>query len=105
MNSDIQPLVPSEMTQISAINNSMMIFKKDSNAQVTATATNLLQFYNLPGELVGKVIQFCQSFSAFNLLSENEQLLVVKTFHTHLMIVKYSFEFNSQHDGFPIIYV
>lgn len=101
----IQPLIPSEITQIGAINNSMMIFKSDSNAEVTTTATNILQFYNLPGELVGKVIQFCQSFSAFNLLPENDQLLVLKTFHTHLMIVKFAFEFSCQHDGFPIIYV
>ncbi len=101
----IQPLAASEVTQISGINSAMMIFKSDSKAEVTATATSILQFYNLPGDLVSRVIHFCQSFSEFNLLEEWDRLLVVKSFHTHLMIVKFAFEFSCRHDGFPIIYV
>lgn len=100
----IQPLAASEVTQISGINSAMMIFKSDSKAEVTATATSILQFYNLPGDLVSRVIHFCQSFSEFNLLEEWDRLLVVKSFHTHLMIVKFAFEFSCRHDGFPIIY-
>ena len=101
----IEPFRSHEMKLIFLLNSAMSQFKYDSSAQVTKLAQNLLEFYNIPGMVIQKVIRLCKSFAGFSMLKQEDQLVLLKSFFPAMSSIWYAFQYQLQRDGFPMIYV
>ena len=54
---------------------------------------------NMPSLYISRVVKFCQHFSAFTCLSNNDKILIVKGFFTECVNTRMSFNFEEENDG------
>ena len=105
LNPKINPLRPQEIKMINHVNYAMSIFKEDSEAKITRYETEMIKFYDLPGNMIERCIKFCKSFPCFCSLTQDDQIVLLKTYFTKFMSVKYTFYYSMEHDGFPMFHV
>lgn len=72
---------------------------------IIGEATNLVFALNCAELYIRKAIKFCKSFAAFKVLSQDDQLTLIKGFFAELMIIRLSFVFDRLKDGWPVIIV
>lgn len=80
-------------------------FYDENRLQVIGEVTDLIYALNLAELYIKKTIRFCKSVSAFRCINQEDQLLILKSFFTELMIVRFAFVFNPEKDGYPVIEV
>lgn len=54
---------------------------------------------NMPSLYISRVVKFCQHFSAFTCLSNNDKISIVKGFFTECVNTRMSFNFEEENDG------
>lgn len=65
--------------------------------------SNISQLFNYVHECAEDLTKYCKCFSAFKLLTLNDQLLLLKSFNTSFHVIMISFVYNPQNDSFPVI--
>lgn len=80
-------------------------FFKADRMGIIGEATNLIFALNCAELYIRKAIKFCKSFQAFKVLSQDDQLTLIKGFFAELMIIRLSFVFDRERDGWPVIIV
>jgi len=85
--------------------NVIAAFYDENRLQVIGEVTDLVYALNLAELYIKKTIKFCKNFLAFRTLIQDDQLAILKSFFTELMIVRFAFVFNPEKDGYPVIEV
>ncbi len=75
-------------------------FKDEDSAPVVANATDVVYILNLAEYYIGKTIRFAKSLSAFLVLSQEDQLALLKAFFTELLILRLGFFYQAATDGY-----
>ena len=60
---------------------------------------------NVHGYYIRKIIKFCKSIGPFRDLSPEDQLIVLKGFHCEFGLIRVSFDYEQNKDGYRVINV
>lgn len=80
-------------------------FYDESRFQLVGEVNDLIYALNLAETYIKKTIKFCKAINAFKVLSQDDQLTIMKDFFTELMLIRFCFVFNAEKDGIPVIEV
>lgn len=85
--------------------NASLMFAEECTIPPVACATDLIYVLNLY-ELYGrKTIKFCKNINAFKVTDQENQMALVKSFFSELIIIRMVYSFELEKDGFTIIKV
>ena len=89
-----------EQSKIAEIQNALLVFDDETKLPVKGEASELIAGINMPQIYLKKIVKFCKSLSAFTLLSNQEQLTILKSFCCEMMFVRTVFLYDTKRDGF-----
>ena len=93
-----------EKTLIEEIDQASSVFTEELSLQVRGEAT-FKESCNLPALYIKKIIRFCKNIPAFRLLHKEDQLLIIKPFFTEMLLIRFAFAYNYEHDAISVIEV
>ena len=94
-----------DLERLNEVNQAMNVFIDVERATAGATvepASSLLQACNMADIYISKIIQFCNSFSAFTSLRMSDRLILLKSFHPEICTIGSAFLYDSHCDGITV---
>lgn len=78
-------------------------FENERTMPVTVQLTHFMDAFSLYGRYTKKIVKFCKTITAFRHLTPNDQLALLKPFHSEIISIRTSFLYDPQTDGFVIL--
>lgn len=96
-------LFPAEIRLLTEIDLALGVFEDETQLPLSGVVTNLVGVFNWPSVYARRIVKFCKSMSAFKILPQDDQLLILKYFYMNLLTCRVSFTWNEAQFGYPII--
>ena len=93
-----------ELEQINELDRAMnTCFANEKSMPVAVELTHFMDAFSLYGRYTRKIIKFCKTITAFRDLHSNDQLALLKPFHSEIISIRTSFLYDPASDGFLIL--
>lgn len=90
---------------VNEINHASAVFTEELSLQVRGEAKSFKESCNLPALYIRKIIRFCKNVIQFRLLNKEDQLLIIKPYFTEILLIRFAFAYNYEHDAISVIEV
>ena len=67
--------------------------------------TNVFDIFNLQGLYIKKIVKFCKNIGPFKELKQQDQLAILKPFHSEIMSIRNSYLYCPERQGYYTIVV
>src|SRR5699024_6334837 len=88
-----------ELGRLYEVQHAVRVFRDEKRLALTGDATSVAQVMNGAGFNVRRVIAFCKKIEAFERLSGEDQLTMLKSFYPEKSAVRVAFMFEPERDG------
>ena len=77
-------------------------FKEELQLEVKGEVATFKDGLNLPGVYIMHIIRFCKMLTPFRLLSQADQMAILKPYFTELLLARFTFAYSHKEDSFPV---
>lgn len=81
------------------------VFTEELSLQVRGEAKSFRESCNLPALYIRKIIRFCKNVVQFKMINKENQLLIIKPYFTEILLIRFAFAYNYEHDAISVIEV
>ena len=90
---------------IQEIQHAISIFVDENSVELLDDQPSLVDCINYSASYVKRVIKFCKRIQAFTTLKSDDQLIILKAFFREMLMIYFSFNFDLDKDGYPLMKV
>lgn len=80
-------------------------FIDESSLPVVGQIGSLVEAFNAYSHYVRRIVGYCNRVEAFKAIKRADQLALLKPFYFELLAIRFSYLYNAQIDGYPVIEV
>lgn len=94
-----------EQQVLTELQNALNVFEDETKLKIVKTVSCVIEAFNVPSIYARRIIKFCKSISAFKILKEPDQYIILKNFYLKILMLRISFMWDVEKNGYPIIQV